>query len=157
MYPPVPTNIPRMCRPEATISVNGFKLPPGVVFASLFASILSWHRADTLLRPQYLCIIQRPTGQHATSTNPGSLLPNGGSPLRRRTRGPCSTMITETCSSRSVSGPVIASAKTWRIMKCASSWPRCCGTSTWSYARKAMTGRNRRAMCCGRNQACFAS
>jgi cytochrome P450 len=43
MYPPVPTNIPRMCLPEVTISVNGLTLPPGVSFASLCYYIAMAH------------------------------------------------------------------------------------------------------------------
>ncbi|KAF7174254.1 hypothetical protein CNMCM6106_008462 [Aspergillus hiratsukae] len=71
MYPPVPTNIPRMCLPEATISVNGFKLPPGttvsVHHSAAYWSARNFYQPRTFAPERWL---------PAASSDPGSVFYN---------------------------------------------------------------------------------
>jgi cytochrome P450 len=121
IFPPVPLSISRSVPLGAPVQISGItvpekvrKSPPSPIHNYSRASLTNHEQH----RPLSESISSRPTPRRPTSTRRASSTRSAGCPRRRRTRRRPSTATGARCTSPSASGPVTASAATWRSTRC---------------------------------------
>lgn len=139
LYPPAPLGIPRVV-PEGGGHVAGHSVakgvslsPPPSSFPPYFTQVGRHHCV-----PPYLAQLtsKLPCRRWCRCSTTPCITVTSSSPCRMSTTPSAgwgirdSPTMTETSSSRSMSGQGIALDETWRILKCVSSWRECCGILT---------------------------